>query len=239
MRKLPSLVDNETANLFTEMVSSGGKGRVPWTKLHEAQGDYILDKYLLAGVTLIQYHHIRLGDANFLLQHWTTRQAAGQIPFRFKRADQTTSREVSVGMGPSNSGIRNVQAQGGDGESQGDDEKSAAEEEPNDAADDPGPGRLDRVSFQFRVIYPPGNFSVYSLAVTAAPVAQKSMPRVLQTCRQRETAPIPLQLTWGPETETKRTLILSERYRYGENPREMAIAQLPETVLPMAQVQAG
>lgn len=198
MRKLPSLVDNEAAYLFTEMVSSGGKGRVPWTRLHEAQGNYVLDEYLPAGVTLTQYHHIRLGDANSLLQHWTTRQAAGQIAFCFKKADQTTSREVSVGMGPSNGeegGVRNVQAQGGDGESQGDDEKSAAEGEPNDAAEDPGPGRLGRVSFQFRVIHPLVNFSVHSLSVTAAPLSQQLIPRILQTCRQRETAPIPLQLT--------------------------------------------
>jgi hypothetical protein len=33
---------------------------------------------------LTQYHHIRLEDANTLLQHWTQRQASGEIPFRFK-----------------------------------------------------------------------------------------------------------------------------------------------------------
>ncbi|KAF8266489.1 hypothetical protein EI94DRAFT_1803004 [Lactarius quietus] len=37
-----------------------------------------------------KYHHIRLGDANALLQHWTTRQAAGQIPFRFKDVAKTS-----------------------------------------------------------------------------------------------------------------------------------------------------
>ena len=49
-----------------------------------AQSDFILPKYLLNGYILTQYHHIRLEDANTLLQHWTQRQASGEIPFWFK-----------------------------------------------------------------------------------------------------------------------------------------------------------
>ncbi|KAF8263489.1 hypothetical protein EI94DRAFT_1876171 [Lactarius quietus] len=73
-----------------QMASGGGKGRIPWTWLRQAQGDYVLQEHLPAGVTLTQYHHIRLGDANALLQHWMTRQAAGLIPFRFKKVANTT-----------------------------------------------------------------------------------------------------------------------------------------------------
>ncbi|KAH9012877.1 hypothetical protein EDB84DRAFT_1568967 [Lactarius hengduanensis] len=66
----------------------GGKRRVPWAKLREAQGDWIAAEYLPEGVTLTQYHHIRLDDANSLLKHWIQRQAAGEIPFRFKKLDK-------------------------------------------------------------------------------------------------------------------------------------------------------
>ncbi|KAF8266975.1 hypothetical protein EI94DRAFT_1802293 [Lactarius quietus] len=72
-----------------QMASGGGKGRIPWTQLCQAQGDYVLQEHLPAGVTLTQYHHIRLGDANALLQHWMTRQAAGLIPFCFKKVANT------------------------------------------------------------------------------------------------------------------------------------------------------
>ena len=52
--------------------------------MKEAQGDFILPKYLPDGITLTQYHHICLDDANDLLQHWMQRQAAGEIPLKFK-----------------------------------------------------------------------------------------------------------------------------------------------------------
>ncbi|KAH9166667.1 hypothetical protein EDB89DRAFT_2075607 [Lactarius sanguifluus] len=52
------------------IAAGGGKRRVPWAKLHEAQGDWISAEYLPEGVTLTQYHHIRLDDANSLLKHW-------------------------------------------------------------------------------------------------------------------------------------------------------------------------
>jgi hypothetical protein len=82
--KLQSLVFNQATYIFSEMVSGGGKGRIPWARLQKAQGDYVLDEYLPTGVTLVQYHHICLRDANSLLQHWTARQVAGQIAFHFK-----------------------------------------------------------------------------------------------------------------------------------------------------------
>ncbi|KAH9012500.1 hypothetical protein EDB85DRAFT_2158986 [Lactarius pseudohatsudake] len=70
------------------IAAGGGKRRVPWAKLREAQGDWIAAEYLPEGVTLTQYHHIRLDDANSLLKHWIQRQAASEIPFRFKKLDK-------------------------------------------------------------------------------------------------------------------------------------------------------
>lgn len=119
------------------MATGGGKGRIPWTKLQHAQSDYILDEYLPSGITLTQYHHIRVSDANALLQHWTARQAAGEIPFRFEKAVGTSRQgdRVSVsGDSPDNVedargedldsvGTRNGPSQGGDGEFQGDGEE--------------------------------------------------------------------------------------------------------------------
>ena len=63
-------------------------------RLHQAQASYILDEYLPAGITLTQYHHIHLLDANMLLQHWAARQAVGQIAFCFKKVNETPSQSV-------------------------------------------------------------------------------------------------------------------------------------------------
>lgn len=67
-------------------MAGGGNGRISWTRLEKAQKDYIEDEYLPAGIILKQYHHLRSSTVNALLEHWTTRQAAGQRTFRFKRA---------------------------------------------------------------------------------------------------------------------------------------------------------
>src|SRR6266702_2199109 len=40
---------------LSEISVGGGKGRIPWARLKEAPGDFILSKYLLASVTLTQY----------------------------------------------------------------------------------------------------------------------------------------------------------------------------------------
>ena len=69
---------------ISEIAEGGSKGRIPWARIKEAQGNFILPKYLPDGITLTQYHHIHLDDANDLLQHWTQRQAAGEIPLEFK-----------------------------------------------------------------------------------------------------------------------------------------------------------
>ncbi|KAF8256753.1 hypothetical protein EI94DRAFT_1710295 [Lactarius quietus] len=123
--------------MFSEMASGGGKGRIPWTRLHQSQGDYVLQEHLPAGVTL-------------------TQQATGLIPFRFKKAANTAQqsepalrrREVPCNISHGNQendpdGIQAAQEQGsehahnfqGDGEdSDGNDAQGGG-----NAADNLGP----------------------------------------------------------------------------------------------------
>ena len=62
------------------------KARVPWGKIEDARDKYIKPKYLPKDVVIKQFHHIRLDDLNALLEHWTSRQAAGKVPLRFTKA---------------------------------------------------------------------------------------------------------------------------------------------------------
>ena len=78
--------------------------RVPWARLEQAQEEYIENEYLPSGIRLRQFHHMRADVINALLQHWSERQAAGKIPFRFQnfgrirpRAMQTDSANISEG----------------------------------------------------------------------------------------------------------------------------------------------
>jgi hypothetical protein len=70
---------------FLDTFTSSGKGRVPCAELQRAHGGYIEAMYLPEGVALKQYHHLRQEDINNLLKHWTHRQAASEVPFRFKK----------------------------------------------------------------------------------------------------------------------------------------------------------
>jgi hypothetical protein len=124
-----------------EIALGGGKQRVPWARLKEAPDEFVLGKYLPTGVTLSQHHHIRLEDADALLKHWTQRQAAGQIPFRFKdalkvnRAGKRNSTDAngatSVGATDRSGGdqrdAEENQEQGSDGESPGDSSQQVPE----------------------------------------------------------------------------------------------------------------
>ncbi|KAF8258470.1 hypothetical protein EI94DRAFT_1707972 [Lactarius quietus] len=72
------------SEMYWVVEDGGGKGRTPWARLKEAQGDFVLPKYLLSSITLTQYHHICCEDADALLQHWSQRQGTGEIPLQFK-----------------------------------------------------------------------------------------------------------------------------------------------------------
>lgn len=37
------------------------------------------------GVALKQYYHLRREEVNSILEHWVQRQAAGKVPFRFRK----------------------------------------------------------------------------------------------------------------------------------------------------------
>jgi hypothetical protein len=60
-------------------------------------------------VALTQYHHIRQRDANALLEHWTLRQTAGDVPLKFRRGRNSIptdepapeERDADAGMEPS------------------------------------------------------------------------------------------------------------------------------------------
>ncbi|KAH9016604.1 hypothetical protein EDB84DRAFT_1567173 [Lactarius hengduanensis] len=116
----------------------GGKGRVPWAKLQEAQDNFIAAKYLPNGITLTQYHHIRLEDANSLLKHWTQRQAAGEVPFRFKKMDKAC-RHGSARAGPINQAEGDVHGGQAHKETQGDGE-GLTEEGPDGQSQGDGAG---------------------------------------------------------------------------------------------------
>ena len=52
-------------------------------------GDYIDSKYLPEQVSLKQYYHLVQEDVNALLEHWTRRQAASEVPLSFKKVAKT------------------------------------------------------------------------------------------------------------------------------------------------------
>ena len=55
-------------------------------ELERARGDYVKPKYLPKEVALKQYYHLRQKDVSAILEHWTGRQAAGKVPFLFRKA---------------------------------------------------------------------------------------------------------------------------------------------------------
>ena len=55
-------------------------------ELERARGDYVKPKYLPKEVALKQYYHLRQKDVSAILEHWMGRQAAGKVPFLFRKA---------------------------------------------------------------------------------------------------------------------------------------------------------
>jgi hypothetical protein len=125
--------------------------------MKEAQGDFILAKYLPNGVTISQYHHICLKDANALLKHWTQRQAAGEVALRFKKVGKANKQasadddaSTGVGQGVHLAGVPRedgeYREQGDDGDGQGDGEGSVTNEGPDGHGGGGATGNLSNVS---------------------------------------------------------------------------------------------
>lgn len=123
------------------MTAGAGKGRVPWTELQRARGDYIKEEYFPKHVTLKQYYHFRQQDIRAILGHWTWRQAASKVPFRFKKAAKAIHQNTraskgndgDANMGPSEESPDQQDNDGsqapGDGSSQGDGGSNSSTEE--------------------------------------------------------------------------------------------------------------
>jgi hypothetical protein len=188
-----------TKNL--EIALGGGKQRVPWARLKEAPDEFVLGKYLPTGVTLSQHHHIRLEDADALLKHWTQRQAAGEIPFRFKdalkanragkRGSTDTNGTTSVGETERSGGdqrdAEENQEQGSDGESPGDSPQQVPESTRNQ-------GNVSSL--------PTHGYSIYSLVIikrihsllATVPAAEDlhELPMPVKSGRQKKTGEMKL-----------------------------------------------
>ena len=123
------------------MTTGAGKGRVPWTELQRARGDYIKEEYLPRHVTLKQYYHFRQQEVRAILGHWMRRQAASKVLFRFKKAakaipQKSRASEGSDGdanTGPSEESPDQQQDNGsqapGDGSPQGDGDRNSSTEQ--------------------------------------------------------------------------------------------------------------
>ena len=109
--------------------------------MRESQGNFILPEYLPHDTVLTQFHHMRVDELNSLLQHWTQRQASGEIPFRFKTIEKidrqrkraSTVDDTPIGAGRADQSESQQQDAHGDqervggGEGNGDSESSAKE----------------------------------------------------------------------------------------------------------------
>jgi hypothetical protein len=74
--------------------------RVPWDRMIEDQGKFIDPEYLPDGLLLSSNNHkFKKQVVDAILKHWTTRDAEGNIPFRFKnpdKADRCRKREYTI-----------------------------------------------------------------------------------------------------------------------------------------------
>ena len=62
-------------------------------QLQRRRVDYIKPKYLPKGITLRQYYHLSRDEVDAILKHWTRRQAAGKVPFRFRKVARAARRD--------------------------------------------------------------------------------------------------------------------------------------------------
>jgi hypothetical protein len=116
-----SLLPIQSLSQFLDTFIGTGKGRVPWMELQRAQGNYIKPKYLPQQVALKQFYHLTRKDVNAILKHWTQRQAAGKVPFRFKNAAKAIQRNkpapeensADADMSPGEESEEDLQSDGG------------------------------------------------------------------------------------------------------------------------------
>ena len=80
------------------MSTGNRKARVPWAELQRARDEYIKPKYLPMQVVLRQYYHLCQGDVNSILRHWVWRQAAGMVPFHFKKVTKAIPQRNGDGV---------------------------------------------------------------------------------------------------------------------------------------------
>jgi hypothetical protein len=80
-----SLLPIQSLSRFLGISIGKGKARIPWATLKGAPNDFIEEKYLPKNIALDQYYHLVQDDVNAMLKHWTERQAAGEVPFQFKK----------------------------------------------------------------------------------------------------------------------------------------------------------
>jgi hypothetical protein len=90
------LLPIQSLSQFLEISNGKRKGRVPWTHLQKARVDYIKPKYLPKQVTLKQYYHLTQKDVSAILKHWTWRQAAGKVPFCFRKVAKAVRENVDA-----------------------------------------------------------------------------------------------------------------------------------------------
>jgi len=78
----------------------GKAERVPWDRMIEDQGKFIDPEYLPDGLLLASNNHkLQKPVVDAILKHWTTRDAEGDIPFRFKipdKADRSRKRAYTT-----------------------------------------------------------------------------------------------------------------------------------------------
>jgi hypothetical protein len=101
------LLPTQSLSRFLDISIGSGKGRVPWSQLQRARDDYIKPKYLPKHVAIKQYHHLRRGEVNDILEHWGKRQDSGKVPFRFRKvAKKTQQNEPNLEENDSDAAVR-------------------------------------------------------------------------------------------------------------------------------------
>lgn len=86
--------------LSAEICAGRSKARIPWSKIQEAQDDFIDPEHLPEGIRITQFHHLRQEEAESILNHWVARQAAGATIFQFKKTERVTRRGKQASASP-------------------------------------------------------------------------------------------------------------------------------------------